>query len=30
MIELKKIYNLDVSMFERLINNGFDFVTLNT
>ena len=30
MIDLKKNYNLDVSMFERLIKNGFDFVTLIT
>ena len=26
--DLEKMYNLDVSLFERLINNGFDHVTL--
>lgn len=29
-MELSTKYNLDISMFERLINNGFDNVTLNT
>ena len=30
MDELAKDYNLDVSLVERLINNGFPVVTLDT
>jgi len=30
VMELSKKYNLDISMFERLINNNFNKVKLNT